>query len=266
MERVLACALAILLLLPSAAFSQEYGWKLSVESVIPWKPKPRPFPTLNLPVSHRQNSVPAMFLTNWNDSVIIWMNSTCCPGQVASYGPRIAEWRVSDNWGVNQIVSDEAFFRIDGARYTRMNFFSAKAYLEQNGTLVTWYWRCNHTEPPLRIYRNYVFPPHKRFYIAFYRIENPSESSHTIDVMEMLHVANYARNAINASYDEDLKGIIVDGRAGGVCCFAPHPLRGFRRLSSGERLRNPYVGPNVLSLVPLQRVGLPPEQLRSGSR
>src|SRR5438270_811417 len=125
------------------------------------------------PTRPSQTSARALYLSNWQDLVGIWMAGKLTQTDPSGAGPRLGELHYLRGSlarrGVNQIVDYTGFFRDEssGTKYTRVESFDSEAWFESGqtnaGTLTSNYltYRGAAQQPRLRISRNFAAPPNQ---------------------------------------------------------------------------------------------------------
>lgn len=184
-------------------------------------------------------TAPSIFLSNWNDMMTIWMNSTLKPGETATYGPRIAEVRYDWGWGTNQIVDQTAYFRdeTNSKKYTDAKQFGSNAYLDDDGRLISQYLAYGSSYPAINTTVTYVFPPNEHFYVAIFDFNNLGGSSVTYNMLEMIHPSNWKKSDgwwCWSWYDSSRKAVKFDMTASG------QPYMGLTILNSTTGLGYSY--------------------------
>ncbi len=146
-------------------------------------------------VNPRNLTAPTLFLSNWDDMMLIWMNSTLAPGGTSNYGPRVAELRYDWAWGSNQLIDQSAFFRdeTNSKKYNDAKQFDSNAYIEQDGRLISQFLSYSGSYPAINTTVTYVFPPNEHFYVAIFDFYNPGGSSVTYNMLEMIHPNNFKK-------------------------------------------------------------------------
>ncbi|MGB8452340.1 MAG: CBM35 domain-containing protein [Anaerocolumna sp.] len=168
----------------------------------------------NLTVTDQPESVRSLYMSNWKDSMAIWMAGKLCNNDSTStYGPRIAELRSSDDWTINQIIDYSGFFRdeTNSVKYDQIHNFNAEAYYDEDGTLNTNYLEYDEESiPDMDISKDYVMVPNKDFMVARYTLTNTGNTDLNYSILDMLHVNNTTSDSISASYDSQRKALIVN--------------------------------------------------------
>ncbi len=168
----------------------------------------------NLVVTDQPDSVRSLYMSNWKDAMAIWMASKLCNNDNSgTYGPRIAEFRYSGDWSVNQIVDYSGFFRdeTNGVKYDQTHNFNSEAYYDENGVLNTNYLEYGENSlPGIKISKDYVMVPEKDLLVARYSLKNTGNKDLTYSILDSLHVKNTSSNDISASYDSARKALIVN--------------------------------------------------------
>jgi len=197
------------------------------------------------PTGFSTTSTPALYLSNWKDTVAIWETSKLAQTDTSDHGPCLRELHylggAAPAWWVNQIVDFTAFFRDEtsGASYTDVRNFDAEAWFESGeadaGTLTTSYiWRGAAPAPACAISRNYVFVSGKPFIVVRTTITNPTGSPLTWNVLDQLHVNNtqaHAGSLVHASYDQARNALFADMSVSGqyfIVLGAFQPIDGFQ--------------------------------------
>jgi GH15 family glucan-1,4-alpha-glucosidase len=182
------------------------------------------------PTGFSTTSTPALYLSNWKDTVAIWEASKLAQTDTSNHGPGIRELHylggVAPSWQVNQIVDFTAFFRDEtsGAKYTDVAGFDSEAWFESDvgdaGTLTTNYlaWHGPAPAPRCRISRSYVFVPGRPFIVVRTTLTNPTQKTLTWNVLDQLHLNNTQAHAgvpVHASYDAARNALFADMSASG---------------------------------------------------
>src|SRR5438094_355088 len=119
------------------------------------------------PTGFSTTSTPALYLSNWRDTVAIWEASKLAQTDTQVHGPGLRELHflggLASAWQVNQIFDYTAFFRDETSRvkYTNVENFDSEAWFESGptdaGTLTTHYltYRGVPDQPKCTIARSY---------------------------------------------------------------------------------------------------------------
>lgn len=172
-------------------------------------------------LNRRELSATSIFLSNWQDSIAIWMNSTLKQDQAPSiYGPRIAELRYAGNWSGNHIVDQSNFFRdeTNKMKYTQISNFNAKAWIEETGILHSIYLSYGNEYTLVNISTLYVYPPYKAFYIGIIELHNPQNYTIAFNTLIMLHPNNWKKSShinIYGWYLSDVNSIVFNMTSSG---------------------------------------------------
>ena len=148
-------------------------------------------------LNRRELSATSIFLSNWQDSIAIWMNTTLKQDQTPStYGPRIAELIYAGDWSGNHIVDQSNFFRDETnmIKYTQISNFNARAWLEETGILRSIYLNYGKEYPTINISTIYLYPPYKSFYIGIIELHNPQDYTIAFNTLIMIHPNNWKKS------------------------------------------------------------------------
>jgi GH15 family glucan-1,4-alpha-glucosidase len=177
-----------------------------------------------------QTSTPALYLSNWQDTIAIWKANHLAQTDTSLHPPGIRELHylggAAPNWQVNQIVDFSAFFRDETAviKYTDSNNFETAAWFESDasnsGMLTTDYRRyVGLSSPPkCKISRTYAFPPKQAFVVARTILGNQTEGNLVWNVLDQLHVNNTQAHSgalVHAWYDPQRNALFADMSASG---------------------------------------------------
>ena len=180
------------------------------------------------PTQPSATSTRALYLSNWQDMVGIWMAGKLTQLDPSRFGPRLGELHyLRGSLGrrtVNQIIDYTGFFRDETANvnYTQVQNFEAEGWFESGannaGTLTTNYvsYQGAALQPRLKISRSYAGPPNQPFFVVRYALNNPTASSITFNVLDQVHLHNLdlSKN-VHAWYDATNNALIADMTASG---------------------------------------------------
>ncbi len=168
----------------------------------------------NLVVTSRQETVRALYQSNWSNQIAIWKASHLANNDTTSTGgPRIDELHYSGNWELDQINDYSGFFRdeTNSVKYDQIHNFDSEAYYDESGVLHTNYLEYNGSYlPNMEISRDYVMVPNEDYMVVRYSLKNTGSSSLTYKVLDMFHPKNSGSNTLSASYDSTRKAIIFN--------------------------------------------------------
>ena len=164
-------------------------------------------------------SATSLYVNNWQNLTAIWNASKLNQNDTGTYGPRIAELRLSNQSSTNQIVDYTGFFQdaTDNVKYDQAHDFASSAYLDENGVLNTTYGQYNGSNTPITIKRDYVMVPNEPFLVARYTLTNPSTTTaYSWKVLDQVHLNNTSSSTnVAASYDSTRSAMFGDMTASG---------------------------------------------------
>lgn len=166
-----------------------------------------------LTVEDKHESIRSLYLSNWKNMMAIWNDTKLCSEDTPEAGPSIREIRFASNWNQNQIKDYSGFFYDNTAnkKYTSATEFNGEGYFTEDGTLRTNYLKYGDEYPDgLNFSRDYFMIPNKNVLVSNYLIENVSNETHTVSVLDMIHPNNTSTNSITANYNEELNAILID--------------------------------------------------------
>lgn len=187
-----------------------------------------PGPVAPAPIAASTNTLPsntsatALYMSNWQDMMGIWMTSKLTQTDTGTYGPRLGELRFSGNWSRNQIIDYTSFFRNETAtvKYTQPHNFTSDGYYRSDGAVQNDYLQYNGSNLPVTLTKNYLAVPNQPFMVVHYRVQNPGSSSITWNILDQVHLNNPNRptGSVTASYDAGRNALFGDltGVDGGV--------------------------------------------------
>jgi len=183
------------------------------------------------PTAPSTTSSPALYLSNWQDMMAIWMNSQLAQTDTGPYGPRLGELHYlggsAASRSVNQIVDYTGYFRdeTNNVKYDNVHNFNAEAWFESGtsnaGALTTNYltYTGTVTQPQMRISRSFVAVPNQPFIVARYTFTNPTSGALTYNVLDQVHLNNTggadATKQAHGWYDSSRNALIADMSASG---------------------------------------------------
>lgn len=180
------------------------------------------------PTQPSQTSARALYLSNWQDLVGIWMAGKLTQTDPSGFGPRLGELHYLRGSlarrSVNQIVDYTGFFRDEssGTQYTRVENFASQAWFENDaknaGTLTANYltFKGATLQPRLRISRSFAAPPNQPFFIVRYTLMNPTSDALTFNVLDQVHLNNLDQSKnVHAWWDPTHLALIADMTASG---------------------------------------------------
>ncbi len=155
-----------------------------------------------------KESARSLYMNNWKNLVSIWQDTVVNQATaVNSDGPGLYELRYYDgtstgNYNTNLIKNYSTFLRDhdSGTAYTLGSKYSSSGYYDAGGILVNQYNSYDGAPMPIEFTKRYAAVPNEQFIVVQYELTNNSESSKSIDVLDMLHINNTAGNSISANY------------------------------------------------------------------
>jgi GH15 family glucan-1,4-alpha-glucosidase len=182
-----------------------------------------PVPALAITNTQPSNtSAAALYSSNWQDLMGIWMASKLSQNDTGTYGPRLGELRYSGDWTRNQIVDYTGFFRDEthSVKYNVSHNFSSEGYYQTDGSIQNKYLQYNSSTPPVNISKYYEAIPNQPFLLVHYTVQNPGTSSITWNVLDQVHLNNPSRpsGSVTGTYDTTRNAMFGDltGVGGGV--------------------------------------------------
>jgi GH15 family glucan-1,4-alpha-glucosidase len=173
-------------------------------------------------------SVRALYLSNSQDMVGIWMAGKLTQIDPSRSGPRLGELHYLQGSlarrSVNQIVDYSGFFRdeTNNANYADIENFDSEAWFENGtnnaGILTTNYlaYTGAAVQPRLQLSRSYAGPPNQPFFVVRYTLTNPTDQSITFNVLDQVHLNNLdLTKNVHAWYDAANNALIADMTASG---------------------------------------------------
>lgn len=174
----------------------------------------------NTPPSN--TSATALYSSNWQDLMGIWMDSKLSQNDTSTYGPRLGELRYSGDWTRNQIVDYTGFFRDETnvIKYNVAHNFTSEGYYLSDGSIQNKYLQYSGANPPVNISKYYEAIPNQPFMLVHYAIQNPGASSINWNVLDQVHLNNPNRpsGSVAGTYDATRNALFGDltGVGGGV--------------------------------------------------
>ncbi|WP_052807037.1 glycoside hydrolase family 15 protein [Mesobacillus subterraneus] len=166
-------------------------------------------------------SATSLYMSNWKNSVNLWMASKLSQNDTGNYGPRIGEMRIANDYATNQIKDYSSFFRdeTNGVKYTQPHNFASQAYYDENGILRTKYLNYGSSQLPIEVTKDFAMVPNQDFMVATYTFKNSGTSSIDYNVLEQIHVNNKSIGNGNyqnhAWYDSSKNAMYVDMSSSG---------------------------------------------------
>ena len=196
------------------------------------------------PTAPSHTSPRALYLSNSQDMVGIWMAGKLTQTDQSSSGPRLGELHYLRGSlarrGVNQIIDYTGFFRDESnnAKYTQVGNFASEGWFESGasnaGILTTNYltYEGAALQPRLQLSRSYAGPPNQPFFVVRYTLNNPTDQSVTFNILDQVHLHNLdlSKN-VHAWYDAANNAVIADMTASGqlfVVLGALQPVDGYQ--------------------------------------
>lgn len=173
--------------------------------------------------SPSSTSAASLYLSNWQNVMAIWMASKLNQNDSGNYGPRIGEFRYSNQWPTNQIVDYSGFFRDEtgGVKYDQIHNFASTGYLDESGVLHSSYGTYSGSSMPIEVNRDYVLVPNEPFLVVRYTLTNPNSSARTWNVLDQVHLNNTNHsNNVSGSYDSTRNALFGDMTASGQAVVA----------------------------------------------
>lgn len=173
------------------------------------------------PTQPTAQSATSLYMSNWSNAMNIWMASKLSQNDTGSYGPRIGEMRIANDYSINQINDYSSFFRNEtaGTKYNQPHNFNSEAYYDDTGILKTKYLDYSGTNMPVTVTKDFAMVPNQNFTIATFTFTNPASSPIEYNLMEQIHVNNKTKGSSNSlntgSYDSARNALIVDMTASG---------------------------------------------------
>ncbi|MFC5469541.1 glycoside hydrolase family 15 protein [Cohnella suwonensis] len=168
------------------------------------------------PTSPSTQSATSLYMSNWTDSMNIWMASKLSQNDTGTFGPRIGEMRISNDFNTNQIKDYSGFFRDEShsVKYDQIHNFNSEAYYDDGGILRTKYLDYNGSSMPVTVTKDYAMVPNQNFTVATYTFTNAGGSAVNYNLLEQIHVNNKtiggANSTNSASYDSTRNALIVN--------------------------------------------------------
>lgn len=173
------------------------------------------------PTQPTAQSATSLYMSNWSNAMNIWMASKLSQNDTGSYGPRIGEMRISNDYSTNQINDYSSFFRNEtsGTKYNQPHNFNSEAYYDDGGILRTKYLDYSGAPMPVTVTKDFAMVPNKDFTVATFTFTNPASTPVEYNLMEQIHVNNKTKGGSNnlntGSYDSARNALIVDMTASG---------------------------------------------------
>ncbi len=166
--------------------------------------------------SPTSQSITSLYMSNWTNAMNIWMASKLSQNDTGTYGPRIGEMRISDDYTTNQIVDYSSFFRNEtsSTKYDQPHNFNSEAYYDNNGILRTKYLDYSGTNMPITVTKDFAMVPNDNFTVATFTFTNPTGSAIDYNMLEQIHVNNKTKGGTNqtntGSYDAARNTLFVN--------------------------------------------------------
>ncbi|WP_052487672.1 glycoside hydrolase family 15 protein [Gordoniibacillus kamchatkensis] len=189
------------------------------------------------PTQPTTQSATSLYMSNWTDSMNIWMASKLSQNDTGTYGPRIGEMRISNDFNTNQIKDYSGFFRDEthSVKYDQIHNFNAQAYYDDGGILRTQYLDYSGSNMPVTVTKDFAMVPNQNFTVATYTFTNSSASAVDYNLLEQIHVNNKTLGGTNntntGSYDSARNLLIVNMSGSGqyyVALTALQPMDGYQ--------------------------------------
>ena len=175
-----------------------------------------PAASADTPTSPTTQSATSLYMSNWTDSMNIWMASQLSQNDTGTYGPRIGEMRIGSDLNTNQIKDYSGFFRDEthSAKYDQIHNFNSEAYYDDGGILRTKYLDYGGSNMPVTVTKDYAMVPNQNFTVATYTFTNSGSSAIDYNLLEQIHVNNKTLGGTNstntASYDSTRNALFVN--------------------------------------------------------
>ncbi|HEX7056820.1 MAG TPA: glycoside hydrolase family 15 protein [Bacilli bacterium] len=182
-------------------------------------------------------SVTSLYMSNWSDQMNVWMASKLAQTDTGTYGPRIAEMRISKDFNTNQIKDYSGFFRDEThtVKYDQIHNFNSQAYYDDGGVLRTQYLDYSGSNMPVTVTKDYAMVPNRGITVATYTFTNNSTSPINYNLLEQIHVNNKTLGSTNklisGYYDSVRNTLFVDMSNSGqyyVALTALQPMTGYQ--------------------------------------
>jgi GH15 family glucan-1,4-alpha-glucosidase len=196
------------------------------------------------PTSPSTTSTRALYLSNWQDMVGIWMAGKLTQNDQTQAGPRLGELHSLQgslaSRNVNQIVDYTGYFRdeTNNVKYTAAGNFDTEAWFENGatnaGVLTANYLTYSGAamQPSLQLSRSFAGPPNQPFFVVRYSLTNPTGQSITFNVLDQVRLNNLDNSKnVHAWYDATNNAFIADMTASGqlfVILGALKPVTGYQ--------------------------------------
>lgn len=161
-------------------------------------------------------SITSLYMSNWTDSMNIWMASKLSQNDTGTFGPRIGEMRISNDYPTNQIIDYSSFFRNETStvKYNQPHNFNSEAYYDNGGILRTKYLDYSGINMPVTVKKDYAMVPNQNFTIATFTFTNPTAAAIEYNMLEQIHVNNKTKGTTNqtitGSYDATRNALFVN--------------------------------------------------------
>ena len=176
-------------------------------------------------------SAPSVFLSNWKDTIAIWMAAHLAQTDTTNRGPGLCELHFlgahASGWPVSQIVDYNGSFRDETGphQYTQPANFDSQAWLSSDaaaaGTLVTRYlsYAGAAVQPRCDITRSYAAVPQQPFIVIRYTLANTTAGDLTFSVLDQVRCNNQAAGnpsaTVHGYHDATRNALVADMTAVG---------------------------------------------------
>src|SRR5215469_12655976 len=203
-------------------------------------------------------STRALYLSNWQNLMGIWMAGKLTQIDAATRGPCLGELHCLSGSvaqrNVNHIFDYTGLFRDENGnnKYNQVQNFNVQAWFESDssnaGTLTTNYlnYAGAAVQPSLQISRCFAAPPNQPFFVVRYTLANPTGASVTFNILDQVHLHNVnSSENVHAWYDATNNALIADMTASGqffVVLGALDPVDGYQ---AGNDTESSTMSPTV---------------------
>ena len=180
-----------------------------------------------------EDSIPAMMLSNWFDSVLSWTASRSSYKLDPSKPVGVYDYRISDNWNYSALKADTFALIIGNEYYTDPKLWDGDTYLRDDGVFETTYNKYNGEELSFTVVCEIIQPAYAPHYVVRYKVNDPKMRSYQL-LSYLIVDSNSSSAKTWAWYNLSENMFMADETKSGAFYFSSGAMNGFNSFQFGE--------------------------------